>query len=56
MIVGLFSILVAAMIVLREQIDWQIDWQRFGPATLVAVGILLVILGSLGLIRRQKQK
>lgn len=54
-IVGLLSILVAGLIVVREQIDWQIDWQRFGPATLVGVGIVLVIVGSLGLVRRQKQ-
>lgn len=54
-VVGLFCLIVAALVVVREQLDWQVDWEQYGPSALIGLGAVLVILGSLGLARRRSR-
>ncbi len=46
---------MGVLLIAREQFQWKIDWQLHGPVVLIGAGILLVVLGALGLVRRDRR-
>ena len=51
-VLGLVALALAALIIVTETMDVQVDWSRVGPGAIVGVGALLVVLGAIGLVRR----
>ncbi|MBC7559597.1 MAG: hypothetical protein H7270_09605 [Dermatophilaceae bacterium] len=51
-VVGLVALLFAGLIIARETLNWRVDWSRLGPGVIVGVGVVLVLIGAIGLIRR----
>ena len=39
---------------IQETSGFQVDWTVFGPGAVVGVGVLVLLLGVLGLARRQR--
>ncbi len=56
LVIGLFCLVVGVLVIAREQFQWKVDWQLHGPVVLIGAGILLVALGALGLIRRDRRR
>jgi hypothetical protein len=53
-IIGLVAIVVAGLIIANETTGLQVDWSRLGPGGIVGIGLLLVVLGAIGLVRRHE--
>jgi len=51
-VVGLVAVLFAGLIVARETLNWRVDWSRLGPGAIVGIGLVMVVIGAIGLIRR----
>jgi hypothetical protein len=51
-IVGLVSMLIAGLVVARETTGLRVDWSRLGPGTIVGIGVVMVVIGAIGLVRR----
>lgn len=52
-VVGLVAMLFAGLIIAKESMSWQVDWSRLGPGAIVGIGVVLVLVGAVGLIRRR---
>jgi hypothetical protein len=52
-VVGLLAMLLAGLIIANETIGVRVDWSRLGPGAIVGVGVVMVVLGAVGLIRRR---
>jgi hypothetical protein len=51
-VVGLVAMLFAGLIIARETLNWRVDWSRLGPGAIVGIGVVMVLIGAIGLIRR----
>ncbi len=51
-VLGLVALLMAGLIIANETMGLKVDWSRLGPGAIVGVGLLLVVLGGIGLVRR----
>ena len=51
-VLGMVALAVAALIIATETNDLRVDWSRLGPGAIVGIGLLLVVLGAIGLVRR----
>jgi hypothetical protein len=51
-VVGLVAMLFAGLIIARETLNWRVDWSRLGPGVIVGIGVVMVLIGAIGLIRR----
>ncbi len=51
-VLGLVALALAALIIASETMVLRVDWSQLGPAAIVVVGGLLVVLGAIGLVRR----
>lgn len=51
-ILGLAAVVLAGLIIANETTGLQVDWSQLGPGAIVGIGLLLVILGAIGLVRR----
>ena len=51
-VLGLVAMVLAGLIIANETMDLQVDWSRLGPGGIVGVGLVLVVLGAIGLVRR----
>ena len=51
-VLGLVALLIAGLIIANETMGLKVDWSRLGPGAIVGVGLLLVVLGGIGLVRR----
>ena len=51
-VLGLVAMLLAGLIIATETNDLQVDWSRLGPGAIVGIGLLLLVLGAIGLVRR----
>lgn len=51
-VMGLVAMLLAGLIIAKETMDWRIDWSRLGPGAIVGIGVVMVVIGAIGLIRR----
>ena len=55
-VLGLVAMALAALIITHETMDLKVDWSRLGPGAIVGIGVLLVVLGAIGLVRRQDDR
>lgn len=51
-VLGLVALVLAALIIANETMGLRVDWSRLGPGAIVGIGLLLVVLGAVGLVRR----
>jgi hypothetical protein len=51
-VVGLVAMVIAGLIIARETLDWQVNWSRLGPGGIVGIGVVMVVIGAVGLVRR----
>jgi hypothetical protein len=51
-VVGLVAMVLAGLIIASETAGLRVDWSRLGPGGIVGIGVLLVVLGAIGLVRR----
>ncbi|MEP7018706.1 MAG: hypothetical protein ABI899_11895 [Actinomycetota bacterium] len=51
-VLGLVAMVLAGVIIASETMDLQVDWSRLGPGGIVGIGLVLVVLGAIGLVRR----
>ena len=54
MVLGLLCLLVSGLVIAREVNGFRVDWGVFGPAAIVGIGVLVLVLGVLGLARRER--
>jgi len=52
-VIGLVAILLAGLVIARETMDLRVDWSRLGPGTIVGLGVVMVVIGAIGLVRRR---
>lgn len=53
-VLGVLCLVLAGLAIARETSGFQVDWTVFGPGAVVGVGVLVLLLGVLGLARRQR--
>ena len=53
LVLGLVALAMAALIIVMETTDVRVDWSQVGPGAITGVGVLLVVLGAVGLVRRR---
>lgn len=51
-VLGLVAMLLAGLIIANETMGLRVDWSRLGPGAIVGIGLVLVVLGAVGLVRR----
>ncbi|HEY8820801.1 MAG TPA: hypothetical protein VIM49_02470 [Dermatophilaceae bacterium] len=51
-VLGLVAMVLAGLIIANETMGLQVDWSRLGPGGIVGIGLVLVVLGAIGLVRR----
>jgi hypothetical protein len=51
-VLGLVAMVLAGLIIANETMDLKVDWSRLGPGGIVGIGLVLVVLGAIGLVRR----
>ena len=54
MVLGLLCLLVSGLVIAREVNGFRVDWGVFGPGAIVGIGVLVLVLGVLGLARRER--
>ena len=54
-VLGLVALLFAGLIIANETIGLHVDWSRLGPGAIVGIGLVLVVLGAIGLVRRHDE-
>jgi hypothetical protein len=52
-VVGLVAMVLAGLIIAKETMGLRVDWSLMGPGAIVGIGVLLVVLGAIGLVRRR---
>lgn len=52
-VVGLVAMLFAGLIIAKETMDLRVDWSRVGPAAIVGIGVVMVVIGAIGLVQRR---
>jgi hypothetical protein len=51
-VLGLAAIVLAGLLIADETMGLKVDWSRLGPGAIVGIGLVLVVLGAIGLVRR----
>jgi hypothetical protein len=51
-VVGLVAMVFAGLIIAKETMGLRIDWSRLGPGAIVGIGVVMVVIGAIGLVRR----
>ena len=51
-VLGLVAMVLGGLIIANETMGLQVDWSRLGPGGIVGIGLVLVVLGAIGLVRR----
>jgi hypothetical protein len=51
-VVGLVAMLFAGLIIATETMHLRIDWSQVGPGAIVGIGVVMVVIGAIGLLRR----
>lgn len=55
-LLGLLAIALAAYTVAEQLTDIAIDWNRFGPFSALAAGLVLVLLGLWGMTSNRRRR
>jgi protein-S-isoprenylcysteine O-methyltransferase Ste14 len=50
--VGVVAILLAGLIITSETMTMRVDWLSLGPGAIVVIGVVLLLVGAIGLVRR----
>ena len=53
-LLGVLAIAVAALAILRETTDLTVNWSQLGPGSVIVAGLLLLLIGVVGLTRRER--
>jgi hypothetical protein len=53
-VLGVLCLVLAGLAIARETSGFRVDWTVFGRGAVVGVGVLVLLLGVLGLARRQR--
>jgi hypothetical protein len=53
-VLGVLCLVLAGLAIARETSGFRVDWTVFGPGAIVGIGVLVLLLGVLGLARRQR--
>ena len=53
-VLGVLCLVLAGLAIAQETSSFQVDWTVFGPGAVVGVGVLVLLMGVLGLARRQR--
>ena len=51
-VVGVVAMVFAGLIIAKETMGLRLDWSRLGPGGIVSIGVLMVLIGAIGLVRR----
>jgi hypothetical protein len=51
-VLGVVALALAALVIGQETMDLTVDWSRLGPGAIVVIGIVMVVIGAIGLVRR----
>jgi hypothetical protein len=51
-VVGLVAVVFAGLIIAKEALGWHVDWARLGPGGIIGIGVVMVVIGAIGLVRR----
>ena len=51
-VLGVVALVLAGLVIANETMDLNIDWSGKWPGAIVGVGVLFVVLGAIGLVRR----
>jgi hypothetical protein len=51
-VLGLVALVLATLIIAHETMGLRVNWSQLGPGAIVGIGLLLVVLGAIGLVRR----
>jgi hypothetical protein len=54
-VLGLAALVLAGLIIASETMSLRVDWSQLGPGAIVGIGLVLVVLGAIGLIRRHDE-
>jgi hypothetical protein len=49
LVLGLLGLLVAGTMLLTELTDWTLPWGDLGPWSVVAAGLVVLLVGAIGL-------
>ena len=52
-IAGLVALFLAGLVIARETMNLRVDWSRLGPGTIIGLGLVMVLIGAVGLVRRR---
>jgi len=52
-VLGLVAIVFAGLVIAKETMGLHVNWSRLGPGGIVGIGVVMVVLGAIGLIRRR---
>jgi len=55
-VLGLLALAIAGLIIGNETMGLRVDWSRLGPGAIVGTGLLFVVLGAVGLVRRHDDR
>jgi len=50
---GLVAMLLAGLVIARETMNLRVDWSQLGPGTIIGLGLVMVLIGAVGLVRRR---
>jgi len=53
-LLGLVCLVVAVLVILRETAHLSVNWAALGPGAVIAAGVLLLVIGVVGLARRER--
>jgi predicted lipid-binding transport protein (Tim44 family) len=51
-VIGLVAMLLAGLLIAKETMGLQVDWSGLGPGAIIGIGVVLVVVGVIGLVRR----
>lgn len=52
-VVGLVAMFLSGLVIAKETMGLHVDWSRLGPGAIVGIGVVMVVIGATGLVRRR---
>ena len=52
-IAGIVAVFLGGLVIARETMNLRVDWSRLGPGTIIGLGLVMVLIGAVGLVRRR---
>jgi hypothetical protein len=51
-VLGLVALVLGTLIIAKETMNLHVDWSGLGPGAIVVIGVVLLLVGAIGLVRR----